>query len=125
MSRGDIQNEIWGDLKFQPVPPEHTANIERMCIHIFDKLDQVGNDKIAAECTIEVVLAHLQRTMFENLDAFKANDAAQINVDFIALTALIRVAFNNPMWETDALQLQLKEECRNILRGAEGVQIKR
>lgn len=124
MSRSDIQDEIWGDMKLQPVPPEHTANIERMCAHIFDKLDQVGNDKVAAECTIEVVLADLQQKMFAHLDAFKGSEAAQINVDFIALTALIRVTFNNPMWGTDALRLQLKQECHNILSGAEGVRVK-
>ena len=69
----------------------------------------------------ESLLGNIQKVILSNIKSFSLPDANSANVDLVLLTALLRVALNNPMWGSEAMTLQLKQECRNIIRCAGGI----
>lgn len=115
--------ELPGGMKPGTVPPEITAQIEKLCHGVFDAMEQSGNSKQTVLLVIESLLANQQLIIFEYLKLFKLKDANSMNIDLVLLTALTRVALTNPMWDSEALTLQLKTECHQILRGAGGVML--
>ena len=110
-------------IKPQSVPPEIKAKIEKRCSEMFGALNHAGNSKAAVEAIIEALLSHIQATVFKHLGDFSTQELNGLNTDLILLTALTRVALNNPMWNSDALMLQLRTECHHILQAAGGVSL--
>lgn len=105
------------------LPPEVAAHIETLCAAVFDALKKSGNDKQSLEIVLESLLSSFQKVFVANIKAFSLTDANNANIDIVLMTTLIRVALNNPMWGSEALTLQLKEECHQIVRGAGGIRL--
>ncbi len=111
-------------IKLERVPSEVIAEIEDICGDLFEALARSGNSKAGVAMTIEALLSQVQRTIFEHLESFSAQECNHMNYNLVILTALFRVVMNNPMWDSEALTLQLKTECHNIVKGAAGVELK-
>lgn len=115
--------ELPGGIKPGSIPPEISAKLEQLYHGVFDAMEESGNTKQAVLMVIESLLANMQLAIFENIKSFKLQEANSLNIDLLLLTALTRVALTNPMWDSEALTLQLKTECHQILRGAGGVML--
>ncbi len=111
-------------IKLEPVPADVIAEIEGICGELFSALERSGNSKDGVAMTIEALLSQIQRIIFEHLEDFDAQECNLLNTNLVILTALFRVVFNNPMWESEALTLQLKTACHNIVKHASGVELK-
>lgn len=90
---------------------------------MFTFMEGGGNGKQLVGDVIEVVLKHLQNKVETNLDKFDVATANWINIDIITLVVFTRVLVNNPMYDSPALTLQLRNELSRILDGAEGFKL--
>lgn len=110
-------------MKLERVPPDVIAEIEGICAELFNALSRSGNSKAGVMMTIEALLSNIQHTIFHHLKDFEVHECNNLNTNLVILTALFRVVMNNPMWDSEALTLQLKTEVHNIVKGAAGVQL--
>lgn len=112
-----------GGLKPGTVPPDVVAHIEGLCHQIFNAMEESGNTKQTAQTVMESLLASMQLVVFDHLEDFKLEEANSLNINLVLLTTLCRVALNNPLWDSQALTLQLKTECHQIVTGAGGIML--
>lgn len=115
--------EMPGGMKPGTVPPDIAAHIEQLCHGVFDAMESSGNTKQTTLTVIESLLASMQLIIFNHLKQFKLKEANSLNINLVLLTAITRVALTNPMWDSEALTLQLKTECHQIMAGAGGTEL--
>ena len=104
----------------EQIPAEVSEHIAQLCERMFVLMADSGNTKEITGQVIESVLDSLQTAFMENIEKFDLKTTNEVNVDFIMLTALVRVSLTNPMYGSDALTLQLRQAVRNIVHGADG-----
>ena len=91
-------------------------------IRLFSKHGTSKDDMAAA---IEANLSELQRLVIENIDHFSGDDLHHWTISMALVHALLKVALGNPMYDTDALPLQVQSELLNVFNRAHGVVLKR
>ena len=82
-----------------------------------------GNDKrMVCDC-YETTMDGIQDIVMRYLHQMTPRDQVQVNKLFVIAAALAKVALRQPMYDTPALELQLREEVKQLLTKSRGYNV--
>ena len=114
MKPGDVYD-------FSDLPPGVMNPYLELAESLFKNVANRGNTKDEIHALIESMLKGMEASIIDTLKTLDAEAALKFSGGMMVATAAIRVAFRNPLYESDALTSQLIAEVHNILRHAGGV----
>lgn len=91
---------------------------------IAKELARRGNTQHEVNRVCETLMAQVQNTFVDNMHKFTDEEITQMSASMALIAALIRTVTKNPMYESDALTLQIEANCEAILASGKGVRVK-
>lgn len=101
---------------------ERQAALQDVARGFFGIIDGQGNSKVSLEQAISALFTDLQTIMLDYADQMSPEHSLRWSADIVLLITVIRVVMNNPMWESEALTLQMRHEFEECLGSAKALE---
>lgn len=105
------------------IPQGGYDSIREFMMSITGELKRRGNTSHEVSVVCETMLAMVQNTFVDNMEKFNDEEITQVSSSMALVAALIRTMAQNPMYETDALTLQIEANVDAILATGKGVMV--
>ncbi len=89
----------------------------------FALIEEQGNSKESVTGAIGAVLYDLQMIMLNHAEQMTAEESLRWGADILLIMSMFRTLLENPMWDTEALTLQFRNQFEHHLKGARGMEI--
>jgi len=90
--------------------------IQEDCERFFKIINKHGNTKDGIEQGFQMLMAEQIDVMRKCLPHLDSGDVHIINATHFLLIVIFETLMANPLWDTDALQAQLREQMKEVLR---------
>ena len=105
------------------IPEGGYDSIREFMMSITQELKRRGNTSEEVGVVIETMMSMVQHTFVDNMEKFSDEEITQVSSSMALVAALVRTMAQNPMYETDALTLQIEANVDAILATGKGVMV--
>lgn len=109
----------------EPIPKDVLREYMDQAEGFLSLFSKHGTSKDDMAAAIEANLSELQRLVLKNVEHFSGEDMHEWTICMALVHALLKVSLGNPMYDTDALPLQVQSELLNVFGRAHGVVLKK